>query len=412
MGIYDRDYARVDNPAAVGGSLGGRRAGPPGKNSWLPPGAFNIGRWSVTTWLIVINIAIFVLGAAILQRPGMLVRVPWGTEHFSGTMPEAVKRGQVITAVTEPHPTKPGVLFHPIVDPQTPALNEAGRTLVDQFGRVIPSIIGRQRFSMRPADEAYGHFSTGKGFFELQVWRLVTFQFLHVGPVHLALNMLGLFMFGGMVESVMGRKRYLAFYLACGIFGAVMYLLLNLVGNLALPMGIRLPGLLFDDLYTPLVGASAGIFGVLLAAAYISPDERVLVLFVLPMRLQHVVYIFVAIALISLIFGASNAGGEAAHVGGALAGAFFIRRSHLLGDFFDVWGRTSSGASKSPHRPNVRLVRPPLGERSIAPAVSAKLAASAEAALDKVARSGRASLTEAELATLEQYRLALQQPKA
>jgi len=138
----------------------------------------------------------------------------------------------------------------------------------------------------------------------------------------------------------------------------------------------------------------------------------VLVLFVLPMRLQHVVYIFVAIALISLIFGASNAGGEAAHVGGALAGAFFIRRSHLLGDFFDVWGRTPSGASKSPHRPNVRLVRPPLGERSIAPAVSAKLAASAEAALDKVARSGRASLTEAELATLEQYRLALQQPKA
>ena len=55
--------------------------------------------------------------------------------------------------------------------------------------------------------QAWGHFSTAKGFFQYEVWRLVTFQFLHANFVHLFFNMFGLFIFGGMVEQYLGRRR-------------------------------------------------------------------------------------------------------------------------------------------------------------------------------------------------------------
>jgi membrane associated rhomboid family serine protease len=93
----------------------------------------------------------------------------------------------------------------------------------------------------------------------LQAAQLVTFQFLHANTDHLIFNMLGLWFIGGMVESALGRRRYLAFYLVCGISGALMFLFLNLLGW---GFHLHLPGLLFADPYTPLIGASAGVFGV------------------------------------------------------------------------------------------------------------------------------------------------------
>ena len=79
----------------------------------------------------------------------------------------------------------------------------------------------------------HGYFSTEKMTWGggLEFWRFLTFQFLHANPVHVAFNMMGLYIFGGMVEEHLGRKKYLAFYLVCGVFGAFMYLLLNLLGG-------------------------------------------------------------------------------------------------------------------------------------------------------------------------------------
>jgi hypothetical protein len=104
-----------------------------------------------------------------------------------------------------------------------------------------------------------------------------------------------------------------------------------------------LPALLFDDPFMPLIGASAGVFGVLMAAAYIAPRALVDVMFVIPMRLRTAVYIFLGLAALNLLRGGNNAGGDAAHVGGALAGAFLIRRPHLLRDFFDLMGDSRKG---------------------------------------------------------------------
>jgi membrane associated rhomboid family serine protease len=255
------------------------------------------------------------------------------------------------------------------------------------------------RFAMFAVE--HGHFSTYEVLWHrnpngtaggLEFWRFLTFQFLHAGPMHLAFNMFGLYIFGGMVEEHLGRKKYLAFYLTCGIFGGLMYLLLNLAGNVLGHMGVSgVPGLLFSDPRTPLVGASAGVFGVIMACAYIAPTLQVLAFFVFPMRLKTMAYLYVGMALVSLLMGARNAGGEAAHLGGAIAGAFFVRNSHLLRDFFDVL----KDSRKVRHANTPQRARGPVSGAERDPHE-----AEVDRILAKVHREGIHSLTEAEKATL------------
>jgi len=219
----------------------------------------------------------------------------------------------------------------------------------------------------------YGHFSTFWGFRKLEVWRLITFQFLHANLMHVFFNMFGLFIFGSLVEQYLGARRYLAFYLTCGIFGGLMYLLLNLVGLAHIP----LPGALVVSQNTQLIGASAGVFGVILACAYIAPDLTIQLLFPpIPLKMRTFAYAYVAIALFNLLFGGHNAGGDAAHIGGAIAGYFFIRNAHLLTDFFDVFNDSRK------HPPGVRRT-PPKGDE-------------VDRILAKVRQSGLASLSERE----------------
>jgi membrane associated rhomboid family serine protease len=213
------------------------------------------------------------------------------------------------------------------------------------------------------------------------MWRYLTFQFLHGSVSHIFFNMFGLWIFGGMVEQYLGSKRYAAFYLTCGVFGAVSYLLLNLLGA---RVGVRLPGVLFDSLYTPLVGASAGVFGVIMACAYIAPNAIVQLLFPpIPLKLKWFAYGYVAFAAWNLLRGGSNAGGDAAHIGGAIAGFFFIRNAHLLRDFFDIFGdsrkQSESGGGGARKRPDDSEV---------------------DRILAKVARDGLGSLTDPEKSTL------------
>lgn len=189
-----------------------------------------------------------------------------------------------------------------------------------------------------------GYFSTAKALFyihnaktilSLEVWRFVTFQFLHApGIMHIFFNMFGLYVFGGLVEEYLGRKRYAAFYLVCGIFGGLAYVLLNLLESV---FHLPIPGD-FGDPTTPLVGASAGVFGVIMASAFIAPNAIVQLIFPpIPLKLKWFAYGYVAVAAFVVITGGKNAGGQAAHLGGAFAGYFFIRNAHLLRDFFDVF---------------------------------------------------------------------------
>lgn len=213
---------------------------------------------------------------------------------------------------------------------------------------------------MSPVEEL-GYFSTYKVTLQggLEFWRFLTFQFLHSGMMHIFFNMLGLYMFGSMVEAHLGSKRYIAFYLTCGVCGGLAYLLLNAGGTLAEHYGVKVPGLLFNDTKTPLVGASAGVFGVILACAYIAPNLVVqLMIPPIPLKMRTFAYVYVGIAAVSVIFGSRNAGGEAAHLGGAAAGFVLIRRAHLLRDFFDIFTDSRKSTPKRPPVAPLRDARP------------------------------------------------------
>jgi rhomboid family protein len=189
-------------------------------------------------------------------------------------------------------------------------------------------LMPRGPYVIDPAFPLYGlgHFSLSRAIQQLELWRVITFQFLHdKGPVHLVFNMFGLYFFGPMIESYLGSRRYLAFYLLCGVGGPAAYLILWKAKIL----------IVSPD--APLIGASAGIFGILVAAAQIAPQTEVLLFGVIPLKLRTLARVMIAIAVFTVLaFGTSfrhNAGGETAHLGGAVVGYILIRNPEWLNIF-------------------------------------------------------------------------------
>lgn len=292
MGIYDRDYYRDD----------ARRAG----FGWATSG------WSVTAWLIAVNVAVFFLDA-ILGRISLA----------------AVAEGPIVANV------------HPL--------------------------------------EILGSFSIEDAVYRCQIWRFFTFQFLHVGIWHLAFNMLALFWFGGYIEDYLGSRRYLAFYLLCGVAGAACFTLLWALQ--ILPYHIE----------TRLIGASAGVFGVLVGAAVIAPNLTVLVMFVLPMTLRTLAIVMLAITVYNVIDIGGNAGGDAGHLGGAILGYFLIRHPQWLNWATLQWARP---------RATILRARPDAWRKAFEPSEE-DLNAEIDRILAKIHDHGLDSLTEREKATLK-----------
>ena len=236
--------------------------------------------WRVATWIIAVNVAVFLLDAALFHWFGL------GVVHLVARMTD----GRVLEQ------------FVPLRD-------------ITADTRVARGVSAN---AMGPL-EAYGYFSYTTALRGLQVWRFLSFQFLHANLGHIFGNMLGIFVFGPLIEDYLGRRRFLAFYLICGAAGPVMYLLF--AGS----------HVLLASPASPLIGASAGVFGILVAAAVIAPDEEVMLLFPpIPLKLRYLALGLLAIAGYTVFTQGHNAGGEAAHLGGAAVGYLLIRRPHVL----------------------------------------------------------------------------------
>ncbi len=160
----------------------------------------------------------------------------------------------------------------------------------------------------------------------------VTYQFMHSfsDPFHLLFNMFALWMFGTMVENVWGAKRFLTYYLTCGI-GA------GIVQNLAQMIYLyNYLGLIdwteLANQVPPTVGASGAIYGILAAYGYLFPDSRIYIYFIIPLKAKYFVMILMAISLFS---GISNNPGDNvahfAHLGGAVVGLIIIFGRRLFG---------------------------------------------------------------------------------
>ena len=132
--------------------------------------------------------------------------------------------------------------------------------------------------------------------FPPRLWQLVTYMFLHGGVGHLFWNMVPLFFFGGDVERGLGTRRFLRFYFACGVSGALLSCLVR-------------PG----DL---LVGASAGVVGVLVAFAILYPHV-IVYLIVLPIRAK---YLAIGLAILTVLRAMESAPGSRVSHWGHLGG--------------------------------------------------------------------------------------------
>lgn len=158
-----------------------------------------------------------------------------------------------------------------------------------------------------------------------EVWRLITFQFLHHDTWHIMLNMLGLYFLGPTLERSWGSKSFLKFYLVCGAVGGLLFVVAN-------ALGIISGGLLY--------GASGGVLGMLVACAILFPHFVVL-LFIFPVPIRFAAGLFTVVYILSVISGEGNAGGDLCHLGGMAMGLIWV----LGGPYFASMRQKSSAGT-------------------------------------------------------------------
>jgi len=145
---------------------------------------------------------------------------------------------------------------------------------------------------------------------DFQPWQLVTYAFLHGGMAHIFFNMFALYMFGSDVERLFGSRFYLAYYFVCVITAALSHLAMTF---------------LMGSPEVPTVGASGGIYGLLLAFGMYFPHRRVMLLFPpIPMSARTFVILFGALELVLGVTGTAAGVAHFAHLGGMLGGWLMI----------------------------------------------------------------------------------------
>ena len=218
-------------------------------------------------------------------------------------------------------------------------------------------------------------------------WTLVTYFFVHGGLLHLLFNSLGIFVFGTAVESRMGSRAFLTYYLYCGVGAAIFCWLLGFARDVA-----------------PFVGASGAVLGLAVAFAMYWPDARIMVFPIpAPIRARTLVIALVAIDVALAWLAPGDGIAHEAHVGGAIFGYLFFRLQQLsrgpLPEERPVERvvMVQSGNYESPARRRPSPVPRPR-PRAEADATAVEL----DRVLDKISANGIASLTPTERRFLDE----------
>jgi membrane associated rhomboid family serine protease len=142
-------------------------------------------------------------------------------------------------------------------------------------------------------------------------WQMITYAFLHGGMTHLLFNMLGLYMFGAEVERLFGSRWFVAYYIACVFVAALCHLVITAwMGAAPVPM----------------VGASGGVYGLLLAFGIYFPNRTVMLLFPpIPMPARALVFVFAGLELLLGVTQTAAGVAHFAHLGGMLGGWLMIQ---------------------------------------------------------------------------------------
>ena len=170
---------------------------------------------------------------------------------------------------------------------------------------------------------------------DFRLYQLFTYMFMHANLEHIFFNMFALWMFGGVVENFLGPKRFLTYYLTCGIGAGVIQEIFQFVSlYYMMPEGVGVAELFslgaMDaqalNAWTT-VGASGAIYGLLLGFAMLFPENRLFIFpLPIPIKAKWFIMFYIVIELFSALATTNDNVAHFAHLGGMLFGYFMIRR--------------------------------------------------------------------------------------
>ena len=140
----------------------------------------------------------------------------------------------------------------------------------------------------------------------LEVWRYVTYMFVHVDFMHFFFNMLMLWMFGSEVAEWMGTRHFVSMYFFCGIFAALFSFFMCLLG-------------LTNN---PIIGASGALMGIFVAYYKFFPERMLLMFFIIPMKIKHAIWVMIFLDI--FFAGSGDMIAHFAHLGGVVAGFIYM----------------------------------------------------------------------------------------
>jgi membrane associated rhomboid family serine protease len=232
------------------------------------------------------------------------------------------------------------------------------------------------------------------GLREGKVWQLLTFQFMHSGPMHLLGNCLGVYFFGRTMEDLLGPKGFLKLYFLSGFVGGLVQLALDGIMH-----GYNGPGVM---------GASAGVFGLIAAFATRAPDMPItlLVFFFLPVTFPAKVLLMIEglIAFLGILVPGFMSGvAHGAHLGGMLTGIFFIKWINRPQHAVTVWKPERRKPQLVSNAPKRAAWRKPRTKKEDVPA-GEFISREVDPILEKISAHGIHSLTDQERKILEAAR--------
>ncbi|MDF2448810.1 MAG: Rhomboid family protein [Bacteroidota bacterium] len=138
-------------------------------------------------------------------------------------------------------------------------------------------------------------------------YQFITYMFMHADVPHILFNMLAVYMFGSILENIWGPKRFLNFYLLCGLGAAFLQLGISYLNNE----------------YTILLGASGAVFGLLVAFAMMFPNTELQIYFIIPVKAKYLVIGYALFELYNGFFSRDNVA-HFAHLGGLAVGIIIM----------------------------------------------------------------------------------------
>lgn len=195
-----------------------------------------------------------------------------------------------------------------------------------------------------------------------KIWQPITYMFMHGGFAHILFNMFALFMFGGILETRWGSKRFINFYLITGLgalglqWAVQAFEVYQITGNpidqgavllKSLAEGMYNPAIMTEaqaiDLrnlyFTPMVGASGAIFGLLVAFGMLYPNTELYIMFIpVPVKAKYIIPVYI---VLELFLGVASLPGDSvahyAHLGGALLGFILVKLWKDKNTYYDYY---------------------------------------------------------------------------